>query len=373
LKSVRILHTESSLGWGGQEIRILTEAAGMRRRGHDVRVAAPRHAPIFHEAERFNVPVIALPIGRKTPIGLVALRRALAEERIDVVNSHSSTDSWLAALACRALWLGKRRPPALVRTRHISAPVQSGAATRWLYATATAEIVTTGEAIRQQLISVAGVSPARVTSIPTGIDLKHFAPGDKAAARRALQLPEDVPMVGIVATLRSWKGHRFLVEAMPLLVHREARLAIVGDGPQSEAIAAQVRELGLGDRVHLAGNQRDVLTWLRALDVFALPSYANEGVPQALLQAMAVGVPCVTTATGAIGEIAIHDATALVVARQNAVALAAGIDRLLADKPLAERLAWSARERTRAKFGISAMLDGMGAVFRRAADGNRYR
>src|SRR5436190_20389398 len=150
----------------------------MRRRGHDVRVAAPRHAPIFDEAERFNVPVIPLPIERKTPLGLVALRRALSDERIDIINSHSSTDSWLAALACRALWLGKRRPPALVRTRHISAPVPSGAATRWLYARATAEIVTTGEAIRQQLISVAGVSPARVTSIPTGIDLKRFAPGD---------------------------------------------------------------------------------------------------------------------------------------------------------------------------------------------------
>ncbi|HEX9277196.1 MAG TPA: glycosyltransferase family 4 protein [Casimicrobiaceae bacterium] len=370
---MRILHTESSLGWGGQEIRILTEAAGMRRRGHDVRVAAPRKAPIFDEAERFSVPVIALPIGRKTPAGVVALRRVLASERVDVVNSHSSTDSWLAALACRAFWLGKRRPPALVRTRHISARIPTGAATRWLYARATAEIVTTGEAIRQQLIRAAGVSPARVTSIPTGIDLEHFVPGDKSAARRALHLREDAPLIGIVATLRSWKGHRFLVEAMTLLAHREARLVIVGDGPQKNALEAQVRDLRLRARVSLVGNRQDVAPWLRAFDVFALPSYANEGVPQALLQAMAVGVPCVTTAAGAIGEIAIHDTTALVVAGQNAVALAAGIDRLLGDAALASRLAWSARERTQSKFGIDAMLDGMDAVFRRAAHGNRYR
>ena len=72
---VRILHTESSLGWGGQEIRILTEAAGMRRRGHDVRLAAPRKAPIFDEAERFSVPVIALPIGRKTPPSFISTDR----------------------------------------------------------------------------------------------------------------------------------------------------------------------------------------------------------------------------------------------------------------------------------------------------------
>ena len=345
----------------------------MRRRGHDVRVASPREAPIFTEAERFDVPVVALPIGRKGPLGLVALRRALSGERIDVVNSHSSTDSWLAALACRAFWLGKRRPPALVRTRHISARVPTDAATRWLYTRATAEIVTTGEAIRQQLIRANGVSPARVTSIPTGIDLERFAPGDKEAARNALELPRAVALIGIVATLRSWKGHRYLVEAMTLLTHRDAQLVIIGDGPQADAILAQVRSLGLTGRVRLAGNQEDVVPWLQALDVFVLPSYANEGVPQGLVQAMAVGVPCVTTDVGAIGEIAINDATALVVAKQNAIALAAGIDRLLGDAALAARLVWSARDRVHTKFGLRTMLDGMETVFRRAADANRYR
>ncbi len=314
-----------------------------------------------------------MPIGRKGPVGLVALRRALSSERIDVVNSHSSTDSWLAALACRAFWLGKRRPPALVRTRHISARVPTDAATHWLYARATAEIVTTGEAIRQQLIRANGLSPARVTSIPTGIDLERFVAGDKEVARNGLELPRAAPLIGIVATLRSWKGHRYLVEAMTLLTHRDAQLVIVGDGPQADAIRAQIRSLGLENRVRLAGNQQDVVPWLQSLDLFVLPSYANEGVPQGLVQAMAVGVPCVTTDVGAIGEVAINDATALVVAKQNAVALAAGIDRLLDDSALAARLVWSARDRVHTRFGLRTMLDGMETVFRRAADANRYR
>jgi glycosyltransferase involved in cell wall biosynthesis len=370
---LRILHTEASLGWGGQEIRILTEAAGMRSRGHDVRLACPRNARIYAEAPRYDVPAVALPIGRKAPTGVFALRRLLARHRVDIVNTHSSTDSWLAALGLRLFWVGKQRPPALVRTRHISAPVPNRAPTRWLYTRATAEIVTTGEAIRQQLIRDIGVSPARVTSIPTGVDPAHFDPGDKQGARRMLQLPQAVPLVGIAATLRSWKGHRFLVEAMALLAHREAQLVIVGEGPQRAALEAQITELNLGHRVRLAGNQNDIAPWLRALDVFALPSYANEGVPQALMQAMLVGVPCVTTDAGAIGEIAIPDTTALVVAKQNAVALAAGIDRLLGNAPLAARLAWSARERAHAKFGLDVMLDEMEGVFRRAAHGNRYR
>ena len=371
--AVRILHTEASLAWGGQEIRILTEAAGMRQRGHDVRLACPRNARIYAEARRFDVPVIALPIGRKGPRGVIALRRLLAWHSVDVVNTHSSTDSWLAALSLRLFWLGRRRPPALVRTRHISAPAPNRRSTRWLYTRATAEIVTTGEAIRGQLIRDLGVSPARVTSIPTGVDPQRFAPGDKGFARRVLGLPQRVPLIGIVATLRSWKGHRYLIEAMTLLAHREAQLVIVGDGPQREALAAQIAALNLSGRVRLVGNQIDVAPWLRALDVFALPSYSNEGVPQALMQAMLVGVPCVTTDAGAIGEIAIHDTTAIVVAKQNAVALAAGIDRLLGDAALAARLAWSAGERVRTKFGLDAMLDGMERVFRRAADGNRYR
>ena len=370
---MRILHTESSLAWGGPELRILAEAAGLRRRGHDVRIACTRQAPIFAEAERFGVPVLALPIRRAGAVGVVALRCALENERFDIVNSHDGSGSWIAALACRAGWLGRRRPPALVHTWHRLAPVPRGAATRWLYARAMAEIVTTGEALRQQLIHATGVSPARVASIPTGVDLERFAPGERLSARRALQLPEKVPLVGIVAPLQSAKGHRYLVEALTLLARRETELVIVGDGPERDALAAQVRALGLASRVHLAGERQDVAPWLRALDVFALPSYACEGVPQALLQAMAVGIPCVTTDAGAIGEIAINDVTALVVAKHNAVALAAGIDRLLDAEALGERLTWSARERAQSKFGIAAMLDAMEAVFRRAADGNRYR
>ena len=363
---MRIVHTEASLGWGGQEIRILTEAAGMIARGHSVELACPRDARIFAEAPRFGVPATALPIGRKRPRGVFALRRFLAAREVDAINAHSSTDAWLAALASSSI----SGPPPLVRTRHISAPVPRDTLTRWLYTRATAEIVTTGEAIRTQLIRDIGVPPSRVSSIPTGIDPGRFAPADRDDARRSLGLPGGVPLVGIVATLRSWKGHRILIEAVPLLAHRDAQLMIVGEGPQRDALRAQIDALGLGDRVRLAGNQNDVAPWLAALDVFALPSYANEGVPQALLQAMLMALPCVTTDAGAIGEAAIADHTAVVVAKENAVALAAGIDRVLGDAALARRIALAGRERVLQRFSLAAMLDRMEVVFQRAVDGH---
>ena len=359
---MHIVHTEASLGWGGQEIRILTEAGGMIARGHRVELVCPPEARIFDEAPRFGVPVTALPIGRKRPRGVLALRRFLAGRSVDAVNAHSSTDAWLAALASRSL----ARPPPLVRTRHISAPVPRDTMTRWLYVKATTETVTTGEAIRAQLVRDVGVAPSRVSSIPTGVDPARFNPSDRGDARRSLGLPPGVPLVGIVATLRSWKGHRFLVDALPLLAHGDAQLVIVGDGPQRDALRAQIGALGLGPRVRLAGNQNDVAGWLAAFDVFALPSYANEGVPQALLEAMLAGLPCVTTDAGAIGEAAIADHTAIVVAKENAVALAAGIDRVLGDPALARRIAAAGRERALAKFSLATMLDQMEAVFQRA-------
>ena len=359
---MRILHTEASLGWGGQEIRILTEAAGMQSRGHQVEIACPMDSRIHGEAARYGVPATALPIGRKRAAGLMALRRFLAGRRIDVINAHSSTDAWLSAIARRAA----RSAPALVRTRHISAPVARDALTRWLYTRATAEIVTTGETIRLRLIHDLGVAPERITSIPTGIDAARFRPIDRHLARRSLGLSIATPLIGIAATLRSWKGHRYLIGAMPLLKHRDATLVIVGEGPQREALEAQVAALGLAARVKLVGHQDDVAPWLAALDVFALPSYANEGVPQALLQAMFVGLPCVTTDAGAIGEVAIADKTALVVAKENAHALAEAIDALLGNRGLAAALANAGRELASSRFGFDSMLDRMEAVFLRA-------
>jgi glycosyltransferase involved in cell wall biosynthesis len=362
---MKILHTEASRGWGGQEIRILTEAAGMIARGHAVELACPAEARIFAEAPRYGVPAHALPIGRKNLAGLLALRGFLRAHAYDVINTHSSTDTWLAALAS----LGWSAPP-LVRTRHISAPLPDNRATRWLYSRASAHVVTTGEALREQLIRDNGLPAAQITSVPTGIDPDRFPPTDatkRHARRMELGLPPEAPIVGIVATLRSWKGHRYLIEALPALPNPDTRLVIVGDGPQRDALEAQADALGLRGRIVFAGNRDDVAPWLQSFDVFALPSYANEGVPQALLQAMFTGLGAVTTDAGAIPEIAIDGKTALVVPRENVTALAAALGRLLTDPALAEHLGRAARERVLARHSLATMLERMESVFARAA------
>jgi glycosyltransferase involved in cell wall biosynthesis len=350
------------LGWGGQEIRILGEAAGMMARGHSVSLLCPPEARIFAEAASGGVTATALPIARKNLAGVLALRDWIKQHAPDVVNTHSSTDSWLTAIACASL----AAPPPIVRTRHISAAVPNNFSTRWLYRTATRHIVTTGEKLRATLIADNGFDGRRLTSVPTGIDIARFVPGDRAGARLALDLPLNACIVGIVATLRSWKGHRYLLEAFARLRNSHAAalyLVIVGDGPQKEAIRAMIAELGIADSVSMPGNQSQVTAWLQAMDIFCLPSYANEGVPQALMQAMSCGLPVVSTPVGSIAEIVDNEVNGLLVAAQDVDALYTAILRLVDDLALRARLGAAARKTAQARFAEAKMLERMERVF----------
>ena len=338
----------------------------MSGRGHEVAIVAPREARIYEAALKRGLHVEALPIARKNLGGVLAVRRWLQAHPVDVINSHSSTDSWLAALACATL----ARAPALVRTRHISASIPNNLPTRWLYHSATRHIVTTGEILRTQLVRDNGLPPERITSIPTGIDASRFVPGGRETARRQTALPLEHRFIGIVATLRSWKGHLYLIEALSRLPD-DVALVIVGDGPQRQHIESKVRELGVEGRVWLVGNQDNVLPWLQSLDVFALPSYANEGVPQALVQAMLCGLPCVTTAAGGIGEVAHDGATAVVVRAEDAGDLKRGLELVLDDRELGSRLGAEARAHCIANHTAQAMLDAMEKLFRGVARSSR--
>ncbi|MDA8261066.1 MAG: glycosyltransferase family 4 protein [Betaproteobacteria bacterium] len=364
---MKILHTEASCGWGGQEIRILEESKGLIALGHEITVACPAHARMASEAAGFGVPVVALPIEFKTVAGFRALRSYLASQQPNVVNTHSSADSWLTGLACATL----RNPPAIVRTRHISAPVSGNFANRWLYRQAKS-VVTTGEHLRRHLIDRLGLDPARVISVPTGIDTARFSPvkctAEKAVAKLALGLDPAQHHLGIVATLRSWKGHRYLLDAFAQLKRTELHLLIVGEGPQLEAIQDKIAALGIREQVTLAGQRADPEHWLQAMDVFCLPSYANEGVPQAILQAMLCGLPIVTTPVGAILEAVSDGATALIVPPQNSIALTTAIARLLDDGALAARLGEAARRVASADFSREVMLNKMDSIFLGALD-----
>lgn len=361
---LRILHTESSTGWGGQEIRILTESRGLLDRGHEVTLLTPVNAEIYSAAQRMGIPVVGRPIGRKNLFCLASLAGWMVRHggEFDVVNTHSSTDSWLAAVVCA----GMPGAPPVVRTRHVSTAVNRGAATRWLYLRGTRHIVTAGEALRLQLARDNGYPLEHMTSVRTGIDLRRFRPLGRQEARGRLAL-DDQPTLGIVATLRDWKGHDFLLEAFGALRDRFPawRLLVVGDGPRRAHLESRVAAMGLQACVRFVGNQDNIPEWLSALDIFVLPSYGEEGVPQAIMQAMACGLPVVTTPVGAIPEAVVEAKTGLMVEPKNARALADALARLMGDAELRRVMGLAGLAHAQANFGIESMLDQMEGVFRR--------
>jgi glycosyltransferase involved in cell wall biosynthesis len=339
----------------------------MQERGHQVSLVCPREAQIGQLAKDNGLDVHFLPIGKKRITGIIELRRWLLAHRPDVINTHSSTDSWLVALASRSI----RNRPAIVRTRHISTAVSKNLFSSWLYTRSCDHLVTTGENLRQTLITENHFPPGHVTSVRTGIDLDYFKPADKTIMRGELGLDPDRFIIGIVATLRSWKGHRYLIDAFSNFSDRDSLLLVVGDGPQWDTLHEQVARLELKGRVIFTGRQSNIAQWMNALDVFCLPSYANEGVPQALMQSQACGIPAITTLNGSINEAIIPQETALVVEPENSRSLQNAIERTYVDRPMLQRMAAKAVENARQNFSRELMLDKMDMIFTNAIKGRQ--
>ena len=296
-KKIKVLHTESSLGWGGQEIRVLTEAKIYSKYGHEVIVAADKTSMIAKRAHLYGVRCDGINLQKKRLADLFSLRKLIKEVRPDVISCHSSTDHWLSALARLTLNI----KPAIVRTRHISTHVHRKLSSKWLYNNGCESIMTTSESIKDDLTRDKFVrTPA--TSVPTGIDTDIFVPGNKLKQRKLLKLPQKHFIFGIAATLRSWKGHSDLIEAFNLLKNPLCTLIIIGDGPQMENCKKLAKNSSYPENIKFIGDLQNIVPYLQGIDCFVLPSYANEGVPQALLQAMSVGLSIISCPVGGIPE-----------------------------------------------------------------------
>ena len=357
-----ILHTESSVGWGGQEIRILTEAVSLRGRGHRILLACHPQSQLARRAEKAGLEVFLLPFRRPIDPWLTwPIYRLAKRERVDLVNTHSSVDSWTASVAA---WMAKIP---VVRTRHLSVPVRRNPLSRLVYSHLCDKIVTTGEVIRGLLIRELRLDPAKVVAIPTGVDLDRFDPrkvkGDRV--RADLGLKASVPLVGMVAVLRSWKGHRLFLKAVPLIVKKvpQVRVLIVGDGPQWGNIQRWVGEMGLKEVVVLAGHREDIPDVLAALDVVVSASTGAEGVPQTLVQALAMERPVVATDVGGVPEVIRDGETGLLVSSGDHQALASAIVRLLLEKETALLLGRRGRKLVEKEYGLETMMDQLEVLY----------
>ncbi len=178
--------------------------------------------------------------------------------------------------------------------------------------------------------------------LPPGVDMQRFNISDVKQARQRLGLPEDGRIIGSAGRLALVKGHRFLVDALADMP-KSYRLVLLGDGSERSNLEAQAGALGLSERVHFLGHRCDVESVLPALDLFCLPSLA-EGLPRALIEAQACGLPVVATDVGGVRS-AVAAGGGEIVAPANASALAAACVRVIADHAPAEAIRASVAER----------------------------
>ena len=289
-----IIHTECSDGWGGQEIRIMEEMRGMRKHGISTSLIAPEHSHILRKAGEEGFSVYPVTFSSKFHLpSWILLFRYFKQLRPDVVNTHSSDDSWIAGCIARLLGV-----PLIIRTRHVSTPIGSTFSYRYF----PHMILTTSEVIRKHLIDK-GLHGSKIFPVPTGIDLERFkfSADHRNRVRKRLGLSNHHILVGNICVLRSWKGLDFFIDTATTLPD-PFRFILVGDGPRRHWLQEKAKSMGMENRLIFAGHQDQVEQYFSAIDIFFFTSYASEGIPQSLLQAMSIGLPLVVCRTPSVIE-----------------------------------------------------------------------
>ena len=357
MRSLHILHTESSKGLGGQEFRTLQECVGMKARGHQVYLAAQPSGDLFHKAQSMGLHVLPVRMTTARWVTLVPTFLGLIRRfDIHIVNTHGSIDSWTAGIAAR---LASTRP-LLVRTRHKSTPITPNFRHAILYRSLPHVVVTTGERLRETLISRNGLREDRVVSIPTGVDLTAFSPREAdRALKETLGIPLDHLVVGTVAFLRDYKGVGDLLSAAKTVLARRdnVHFVVAGDGPEKASLQKMAQRFDVDKRVLFLGFRDDVPDLLALFDVVVLSSIAAEGVPQVLSQALAMKRAVVATNVGGVPEVVRHGQTGLLVSPARPKELADKIESLLDQVALREKLGEAGRQFVVQKYSLQAMLN----------------
>ncbi len=348
-----IAHTESSSGWGGQEIRILTEMIAMRERGHQLFLGASVSSAIHRKASDAGFAVHPLDDRKLNfPLAIGAAARFFRKNCVEIVNTHSSRDGWIGGLAARVA-----RTPLLIRSRHVEVDYPRRMVSRFAFGRLPQHVLTTSKRISQRLVDELSLDPERVTCVPTGVDLKKFNPELPGGLHRELGLGPEVSLVGMIAVLRTWKGYpHFLRAARDVARNRsDVHFIIAGEGEGRRRIELFQKEFNLEQRMTLLGYREDIPNILASLSMLVLPSTAHEGIPQIILQAQAMRKPVVATTVGGIPEVVSDGETGFLVPPANSPALAEKIMEFLSNPALRRRVGEAARKRVERENSLDTM------------------
>lgn len=365
--AVGVLMLTKGLGRGGAERLLAGTVRHIDRSRFRVEVAylLPWKDAFVAEIEAEGIPVHCLDAPKPYSLGWVPrLRKLVRSHDIGLVHTHMPVPASFARLALPGLTFGG---PAIVHTEH-NMWDRYRLPTRWANALTykrNAAVMAVSDGVAASIHS-----KVPVDVVVHGIDIAALHHGDAARtrARALLDLPADAPVIGTVGNFTAKKDHASLLNAFAM-VHDDqprARLVLVGLGPLEGALRAQAETLGIADAVLFTGMRDDVFELLPGFDLFVLSS-RFEGLPIALLEAMASGVAPVTTRVGGIPEVITDGHDGLLVEPGDPGTLATALSKLLADDTARRTIAEAARERA-SSFDLRKAVGLIESIYDRALD-----
>jgi glycosyltransferase involved in cell wall biosynthesis len=360
---LNILQLRSHAGFYGVEKVVVELAAGLQERGHSVTIgiiqAARQEDRVFQTiAETSGLACRIFPSSKPLDRNTVKeLAEYLAAEPPDLIHTHGYKADVIGWMANRSLHLP------LISTIH---PWLDTAANRRAAFYAFIDklillrfdrVVAISEQVRRQC-HVCPLKKRKIPVIANGIKMQPYGPDSSHPdIRHELNLPPECLVLGCVARLTEEKGHAFLINAfagLPRATHPLLALLLIGEGARREGLQQLCRDLRIEKQVHFLGHRENINALLQQMDLFILPSL-SEGVPMALLEAMAAGVPAVATSVGAVPAILDHGSAGLLVAPGDSTALAAALLELIENRSKRQQLASHGRDRAAAAYSRELM------------------
>jgi glycosyltransferase involved in cell wall biosynthesis/protein-tyrosine-phosphatase len=359
---VRICHVASGDLWAGAEVQLATTAAYLSQQpDFDLRVVLFNEGRLADELRRERVAVTVIDEQRRNAVGLVvALARFLRRNRIEILHTHRYKENVLGSLAAKLV--GVRH---VVRTVHgLGEPMNGWEGLKFrlydsldraaLRLCADRIVAVSDETSRA--LQGAGQSAAALRRIHNGIDLSKIASArSRDEVRRELGIGPPAVLIGTAGRLAPVKAQDCFLRAGRLILQKErhARFIIAGDGPLKTELMALATRLGIERECVFLGARSDIFDLVAALDLFVLPSL-DEGIPMALLEAMALERPLVASNVGGIPEVITHRINGLLVEAGDEQALADASLELIRDPLWATVIGKRARQTVEERFSHRA-------------------
>lgn len=347
---LRIAAHISASEWGGAERRSLALLAGLAQRGHDVVVYCNTER-IAGKTREHGLRAVIRPLGGDVMIGhALAFAAALRRQRPDVLILVTFRRLWLGTLAA-----GLARVPRVVSRIGTSTDVARSAKYRFVLKRWVDDVVLNASSMREPFTrSLPENADVRLTVIPNGVAAPANA-WTREDARRALGLPADAFVVGTVSRLVAGKGMERILD-VTALGGDGVCCVITGDGALRGALEARAEELGIAPRVAFTGAREDVGNVLAALDLYVVTS-DREGMSNAMLEALAAGLPVVSTPVSGAAEALLEDPVCGIVTTFDPADISAAVTGLQRNPERRAQLASAAVHTARSRYGVDRMVD----------------